>query len=81
MQFSEPDAAIPQPYPSAAFHLPPVAFAIQAPQPREVADAVSGRDRFDVGEIADKFEVHRDAILAASAENHDVGVADVPAKP
>lgn len=39
------------PDPSAAFHLPPVAFAIQA---REIANTSTRRDRLDVGEIANE---------------------------
>jgi len=39
---------------------------IQAPEARKIANAAPGRDRFDVGQIADKFEVHLPKILAIS---------------
>jgi hypothetical protein len=58
MDFRASDPPISQPDPRAAFHLPPVAFAIQAPKPREIANASTRRDRLDVGEIANQFEVH-----------------------
>src|SRR5207244_12944580 len=66
MDFSEPNPAVPQANPCAALHLPPVPFAIQASEPCEVADSATGRDRFDVGDVADEFEVHRRRILAVS---------------
>ena len=58
MDFSEPNPASPQPDPGGPFHLPPVAFAIQAAKSCEVANSATGRDRFNVLEIADTFEVH-----------------------
>jgi hypothetical protein len=64
MQFSEPDSTIAQAYPRAAFHLPPGALAIQAPQSWEIPDAAPGRDRPDVGKVADNIEVHLAGILA-----------------
>lgn len=42
------------------------AFAIQAPQPRQLTDAAAGRDLLDFDELADKLEFHPGAILAAS---------------
>lgn len=58
MDFREPNPAVPQPNPGAPFHLPPVAFAIQAPKSCEVADSTTDRDRLDVGDVADELEVH-----------------------
>jgi len=58
MYFSESNPAVPQPDPSAPFHLPPVAFAIQAPKPCEIPDSASGCDGLDIREVADKLEVH-----------------------
>jgi len=65
VQFGEPEAAIPQPDPRDALHLPPAALAIQAPQPRQFANLSSGCDCLDAREVADKFEVHPGEILSA----------------
>jgi hypothetical protein len=50
VDFSKPYPAVPQANPCAALHLPPVAFAIQASEPCDVAYSPTGRDReFSVG--------------------------------
>ena len=66
MDFSESNPAVPQPYARAAFHLPPVAPAIQAPKSSEIANSATGCDRLDVGEVANKYEVHLARILGSS---------------
>lgn len=63
MQLRESNAAISEPDPGDAFHLPPVALAIQAPEPRQVADSAISRNGFDVCEVPDNLDIHADAIL------------------
>jgi len=58
MDFSESNSAIPKPDADAAFHLPPVAFAIQAPKSCEIANSTTRRDRLDICEVANELEVH-----------------------
>jgi hypothetical protein len=58
MDFRKSNPPIPEPDPGAAFHLPPVALAIQASKPCEIANASTRCDRLDIREIADKLEVH-----------------------
>jgi hypothetical protein len=58
MNFRVSNPTVPEPDPRAAFHLPPVTFAIQAAKSGEIANASTRRDRLDVGEIANKLEVH-----------------------
>jgi hypothetical protein len=58
MDFRASNPSISQPDPRTAFHLPPVAFAIQAPKPGEIANTSTRRNSLDVGEIANQLEVH-----------------------
>jgi hypothetical protein len=57
MDLSESNPAVPQSDPGASFHLPPVAFAIQAAKACEIADSATCGDRFDVANVADQLEV------------------------
>lgn len=58
VQFSHSNATVLETDSSVPLHLPPVALAIQASEPREITDASSGRNRYDVGDVSDKLEVH-----------------------
>jgi hypothetical protein len=58
MDFRASNPPISEPDPRGAFHLPPVAFAIQASEPLEIANASTRRDRFDLRKIANQLEVH-----------------------
>jgi hypothetical protein len=58
VQFRKPEPTISQPDASDAFHLPPAALAIQAPEPREFSNAIGDGDRLDVLQFADELEIH-----------------------
>jgi len=58
MNLREPNLAIPQLDSGGALHLPPVAFAIQAPESCEVTDSASGRDRFGVCQAPEQLDIH-----------------------
>jgi hypothetical protein len=64
VQLGEPEPAVPQPDSRDAFHLPPAALTIQAPEPGQLTDALADSDRLDVLQLTDELEVHR-TILAA----------------
>jgi hypothetical protein len=65
VQFSEPNPTVPQSDTRAAFHLPPVALAIQPAEPRQIADSVACRDGLDIRNLAEELEIHRCGILSS----------------
>ena len=63
MQFGESNSAVLQSDASDTFHLAPQPFAIQAAQPGQFADPTARRDGLDIGQVADKLEVHAGTIV------------------
>src|ERR1700720_120383 len=59
MEFRSNDRTIVKPNDRGPFHLPPRCSSVIAVQPAESPDASSDRDRFDVADLSQDFELHR----------------------
>ena len=67
MYFSKDNLIVHQSYARNAFALAPTTAAIELAEAREFANARTGSNRLDCGELADDFEVH--VVIVANAED------------